>query len=63
MSVVEGAGVVLGAVGFALTAAQKLAEKFSSVKISRSELDVAERKIKGELIEKFEEKVTSLCHS
>ena len=50
---------IFGAAGFALTAAQKLGDKFSSIKISQSELDVAERKIKGELIEKFEERVNN----
>ena len=48
---------IFGRAGFALTAAQKLGDKFSSIRISRSDLDVAERKIKGELIEKFEERV------
>ena len=35
----------------------KLADKFTSVKIKKTDLDAAERKMRGELIDKWEEKV------
>ena len=59
-SAVTASAAAAGAVHSAVTALQKLAEKFIVVKISQKELDVAERKIRGELIEKFDEKVNSL---
>ena len=37
--------------------ATMLANKFMSVKIKRTDLDAAERRLRGELIEKWEEKV------
>ncbi len=35
----------------------KLSDKFMSVKIKKTDLDEAEKKLKGELIDKWEEKV------
>jgi len=37
--------------------ASKLADKFTCVKIKKTDLDAAERKLRGELIESWEEKV------
>jgi hypothetical protein len=38
--------------------AEKLAAKFTAVKIKKTDLDAAERKMRGELISKWEEKVS-----
>jgi hypothetical protein len=40
-----------------LELAEKLAAKFTAVKIKKTDLDAAERKMRGELISKWDEKV------
>ena len=40
--------------------ADKLAEMFTTVKIKKIDIDAEERRLKGELLEKYEEKVSTV---
>ena len=61
---IEAAGAVAGsALDVASDLKNKLTEKFSSVKISKKDLDKAERKIKGDLIDEWKENtVYNACY-